>query len=266
MPESQKTALVTGGARGNGLAIARCLLQAGATVYVADIAADLPGIPYPLAGPTDLAQAEASLREVSPNAHVLRCDVRLGDQVDRAVSGIEEAAGAVDILVNNAGVLALNPVEKASDTEWDVQMDVIAKGAFLCARRVLPGMHRRGWGRVINVASVAGHRGIGMGVAYTAAKHALIGLTRALAMEVARQGITVNAVCPGTVPTPLIQGTAAALGKDYQEVLEQFTDRHLTGLPISPEDVAEAVVWLASNAAGRVNGASLFVDDGWHMH
>jgi 3-hydroxybutyrate dehydrogenase len=85
-------------------------------------------------------------------------------------------------------------------------------------------------------------------------------------MEVARQNITVNAVCPGTIPTPLIEGTATALNQSAQEALEQFTSRHLTGRPIAPEDVASAVAWLASDAAGRVNGASLFVDDGWHIH
>ena len=145
-------------------------------------------------------------------------------------------------------------------------MDVIAKGAFLCCRSALPGMAARGWGRVVKVASVAGHRGIGMGVAYTAAKHALVGLTRALAMEVARQNITVNAVCPGTVSTALIQGTGEALGMGGPQALEHFSERHLTGRPITPEDVAEAVAWLTSDAAARVNGSSLFVDDGWHIH
>ena len=266
MPEPQKTALVTGGARGNGLAIAKALLRAGYAVYVADIASDLPDIPYPLANQADLDGALAALREISPHAHALRCDVRSGEQVAKLIAEIESEQGCVDILVNNAGVLALNPITEVSDAEWDVQMDVIAKGAFLCARRALPGMNARGWGRVINVASIAGHRGIGMGVAYAAAKHALIGLTRALAMEVARQNITVNAVCPGTIPTPLIEGTATALNQSAQEALEQFTSRHLTGRPIAPEDVASAVAWLASDAAGRVNGASLFVDDGWHIH
>jgi NAD(P)-dependent dehydrogenase (short-subunit alcohol dehydrogenase family) len=266
MPESQKIALVTGGARGNGLAIAKALLQAGNLVYLADIATDLPGIPYSLASQADLDGAVAALREISPHVHALRCDVRSAEQVEQLYAGIESSAGGVDILVNNAGVLALNPIAEVSESEWDVQMDVIAKGAFHCARRALPSMNVRGWGRIINVASVAGHRGIGMGVAYTAAKHALIGLTRALAMEVARQNITVNAVCPGTTPTPLIEGTATALNKTAQEALEQFSSRHLTGRPIASEDIASAVVWLASDAAGRINGTSLFVDDGWHIH
>jgi NAD(P)-dependent dehydrogenase (short-subunit alcohol dehydrogenase family) len=186
--------------------------------------------------------------------------------VDAAVTAIEAEAGPVEILVNNAGVIVLNPLAAVTDAEWDVQLDVIVRGAFHCCRRVLPGMNARGWGRIVNIASVAGHRGIGTGVAYTAAKHALVGLTRALAMEVARQHITVNAVCPGTVPTDLLRGMGGTLDDDEAERLERYTARHLSGQPIAPEDVAAAVVWLASDAASRVNGTSLFVDDGWHAH
>lgn len=265
-PESPKIVLVTGAARGNGLAVADALVRTGATVYLADIGHDLPGIPYSLSDEQTLSDAVSALRRVHPRVHALQCDVRDAGQVERAISRIETAEGGLDILVNNAGVLALSPIESTSEEEWDVQMDVIAKGAFLCCRGVLAGMNARGWGRVVNVASVAGQRGIGLGAAYTAAKHALIGLTRALAMEVAPQNITVNAVCPGTAPTALISGTAKALGMSEEEALGRFSERHLTGRPIAPEDVAQAVVWLASDAAARINGACLFVDDGWHMH
>ncbi len=179
---------------------------------------------------------------------------------------IEAEAGGVDVLVNNAGVLVLNALPDIADAEWAVQLDTIVNGAFHCCRRVLPGMNAGGWGRIVNIASVAGHRGIGIGAAYTAAKHALVGLTRALAMEVARQNITVNAVCPGTVATELVRGMGGSLDMEEAEVLERFTTRHLSGQPVEPEDVAAAVVWLASDAAARVNGTSLFVDDGWHAH
>ena len=106
----------------------------------------------------------------------------------------------------------------------------------------------------------------GTGTAYTAAKHALVGLTRALAMEVAKQNVTVNAVCPGTAPTLLVRGTGQALGLTEAETVERFTQRHLSGQPVRSEDVASAVAWLASDEAARVNGSSLFVDDGWHAH
>ncbi len=261
-----KVALVTGAARGHGLAIARALAQGGARVYLADIATDLPAIPYRLSSPRDLDDAAAELRRLHGHAEALVCDVRDPAAVDRAVSAIERGSGPVDILVNNAGVMALRALPEVSEEEWDVQMDVIAKGAFLCCRRVLPGMNGRGWGRIVNVASVAGHRGLGTGVAYTAAKHALVGLTRALAMEVANQNITVNAVCPGTTPTDLVRGVGRAAGLAEHEALERFSARHLTGRPIRSEDIAAAVAWLASDAAARVNGASLFVDDGWHAH
>jgi NAD(P)-dependent dehydrogenase (short-subunit alcohol dehydrogenase family) len=269
MPDSAhspKVALVTGAARGNGLAIARALALAGNTVYLADIAADIPAIPYRLSSPQTLQDAAEALRREGLSVQALVCDVRRAADVERAVAAIEQAAGGVDILVNNAGVMVLQPLGEVSEEAWDAQMDVIAKGAFLCSRRVLGRMNQRGWGRIVNVASVAGHRGLGTGVAYAAAKHALVGLTRALAMEVANQNITVNAVCPGTVPTELVRAAGAAAGLAPEAALTQFTARHLTGRPIRPEDIAAAVLWLASDAAARVNGSSLFVDDGWHAH
>jgi NAD(P)-dependent dehydrogenase (short-subunit alcohol dehydrogenase family) len=264
--QKERVALVTGGARGNGFAIAKGLAVAGATLFLADVGHDLPGVPYSLSSERTLSEAVEALRAIHPRVYAVVCDVRSSRDVDAAITEIEAQAGGVDILVNNAGVIVLNALPAVSDAEWDVQMDVIVRGAFHCCRRALPGMNARSWGRIVNVASVAGHRGIGTGVAYTAAKHALVGLTRALAMEVARQHITVNAVCPGTVPTDLLRGMGGTLAADEAELLERFTARHLSGHPIAPEDVAAAVVWLASDAAARVNGTSLFVDDGWHAH
>jgi NAD(P)-dependent dehydrogenase (short-subunit alcohol dehydrogenase family) len=260
----KRTALVTGAARGHGLAIARAFASAGHTVYLADIGGDLPGVPYALATKADLEAAVAGLHTLPGKAHSLLCDVRDPRAVDAAVSRIEAEAGGVDILVNNAGVLILHPLAETSDAEWDVQLDVIAKGAFFCSRRVLPRMNTHGWGRIVNIASVAGHRGLGTGVAYTAAKHALIGLTRALAMEAARQHVTVNAVCPGTAATELVRGTGRAVGLSEPDTFERFGARHLSGELVRSEDVAAAVTWLASDAAARVTGSSLFVDDGWH--
>jgi 3-oxoacyl-[acyl-carrier protein] reductase len=262
-----RVVLVTGAARGHGLATARAFVRQGHTVYLADIGADIPGIPYPLSTRADLDAAVAELRsKPGTSAYGLLCDVRDADAVDRAVTRIEADSGGVDILVNNAGVLALRTLTETSGQEWDVHLDVIAKGAFHCCRRVLPGMNAKGWGRIVNVASIAGHRGLGTAVAYTAAKHALVGLTRALAMETARQHVTVNAVCPGTAATALVRGTGRALGLGEKEALERFSERHLSGEPLRSEDVAAAVCWLASDAAARVNGSSLFVDDGWHAH
>ncbi|MCH8843351.1 MAG: SDR family oxidoreductase [SAR324 cluster bacterium] len=265
-PGNRRVALVSGAARGNGLAIAEALARTGATVYLADIGHDLPEVPYPMSSAADLERAAEGLRDIHQRVHALQCDVRSPEDVAAAVRVVESEAGRLDILVNNAGVLVLNPVEKVSTAEWDVHMDVIVKGAFLLCQAALPGMNQRGWGRVINIASVAAHRGLGTGVAYTAAKHAMIGLTRALAMEVARQNVTVNAVCPGTTPTELVHGVGRTLDMSPEETLAIFSQRHLTQKPIAKEDVAAATVWLASDAAGRVNGTSLFVDDGWHCH
>jgi NAD(P)-dependent dehydrogenase (short-subunit alcohol dehydrogenase family) len=261
---TRRTALVTGAARGHGLAIAKAFVALGHAVYLLDIGADVAAVPYGLASRQDLDAAVAGLAGRPSSAAGLVCDVRDAAAVDRAVARIEAERGGVDILVNNAGVLVLHPLQDVSEAEWDAQLDTVAKGAFLCSRRVLPGMNARGWGRIVNIASVAGHRGLGTGVAYTAAKHAVVGLTRALAMETARQHITVNAVCPGTAATDLVRGTGSALGMNEAEAVERFTARHLSGTPVTSEDVAAAVCWLASDAAERVNGSSLFVDDGWH--
>lgn len=261
-----RVALVTGAARGNGLAIAEALAGAAHIVYLADIASQIREVPYALATPAELEQAAEALRESGAEAHAARCDVRDGAAVAALVQKIERDQGRLDILVNNAGVLVLHPLEQVSEAEWDLHLDVIAKGTFHASRASLPGMTRRGWGRIVNVASVAGERGLGTATAYTAAKHAVLGFTRALAMEVAKQGITVNAVCPGTVPTPLVHETGRILGLSPQDTIAQFSQRHLTQTPITPQDVAQAVLWLASDAAARINGAALFVDDGWHCH
>ena len=261
-----RVALVTGAARGNGLAIAKMLAQSGASVVCVDIAANLPGVPYDLSSAAQLEEAVAQITAINGQVLSQVCDVRDSTQVNSLLDRVNQAWGGVDILVNNAGLLILNPLSKASEQEWDLQMDTMAKGAFNLCRGVLPLMNDRGWGRIINIASVAGHRGLGTGVAYSAAKHAVIGLTRALAMEVARQNITVNAICPGTADTPLIQGTLQALGLEGEAGLNSLLSRHLSGRAVETQDVAHAVAFLASDAAARINGTSLFVDDGWHAH
>ncbi|HUJ75798.1 MAG TPA: SDR family oxidoreductase [bacterium] len=263
---SPKVALITGAARGNGLAIAQALGEAGCSLYLLDLPRPVPGVPYALSTPAELEAAVADLRRRFPRVQGLLGDVRVAGEVHAAVRQVEQAEGGVDILVNNAGLLVLHPIAQVSEAEWRLHLDVMATGAFLCCQRVLPQMNARGWGRIVNVASVAGQVGLGTGVAYTAAKHALVGLTRALAMEVARQHVTVNAVCPGSTATPLLAGTARALGLSEQQAAAQLLGRHLTGQPIQPQDVAAAVAWLASDAAARVNGTCLFVDDGWTAH
>ena len=262
----ERVAVVTGAARGNGKAIAKRLAQEGHTVYIADIAKNIPELPYALATEQELQATVEELRQDHVEVYPLVMDVRDASQVQTGFAEVERNHGQVGILVNNAGVLVLNPTPEVSEAEWQLQQDVIVKGAFLCARAVLPGMNTQKWGRIINVSSVAGHRAIGMGAAYTAAKHGLIGLTRALAMEVARQNVTVNAVCPGTVPTALTHSAGQLQGLEMGENFFGFSDRHMTGQTIQSEDVANAVAWLASEEAERVNGTSLFVDDGWHAH
>ncbi|HVK20824.1 MAG TPA: SDR family oxidoreductase [Actinokineospora sp.] len=186
------------------------------------------------------------------------CDVTSEDAVAAFFAGM-----AVDVLVNNAGIATSAPVSRTSVADWRSQMDVNALGAFLCTRAVLPGMAERGSGRIITVASVAGLAGSKYTSAYTASKHAAVGLTRAVAAEVAGSGVTANAVCPGFVRTDMtaetIRRIEARTGKDGEAALAAMSP---LGRLIEPEEVAFAVGFLAAPEAGAINGQTLVLDGG----
>jgi NAD(P)-dependent dehydrogenase (short-subunit alcohol dehydrogenase family) len=170
---------------------------------------------------------------------------------------------AVDVLVNNAGVSASAPVSKTSLEDWQRQLDVNATGAFLCTRAVLDGMLARGSGRIVNVASVASHVGARYLAGYAASKHAVLGLTRAVAAEVAGTGITCNAVCPAYVRSPMTDATIENIerrtGRDGERALVAMS---ALGRLVEPQEVAFAVKFFASPEAGAINGQSLIIDGG----
>jgi NAD(P)-dependent dehydrogenase (short-subunit alcohol dehydrogenase family) len=170
---------------------------------------------------------------------------------------------AVDVLVNNAGVSASAPVSKTSLEDWQRQLDVNATGAFLCTRAVLDGMLARGSGRIVNVASVASHVGARYVAGYAASKHAVLGLTRAVAAEVAGTGITCNAVCPAYVRSPMTDATIENIerrtGRDGERALVAMS---ALGRLVEPQEVAFAVKFFASPEAGAINGQSLIIDGG----
>lgn len=259
-----RVALITGAARGIGRAIAEALGRSGARVVLTDLRRPLRGLPYPSSSAAELAETTRKLRKQGLPARSFCCDVRSARAVERLFEQVEAHEGGVDILVNNAGISVLHPIAEISAAEWALHLDVIATGAFLCCRRAMPYMNANRWGRIVNVASVAGIRGLGTGVAYCAAKHALVGLTRALALEAAQQGVTVNAVCPGTVQTELLRHTGKLLGLAPQHAAKRLSERHMHGEPLKVEDVARAVVWLASADSAAVQGTTLSVDAGWH--
>jgi NAD(P)-dependent dehydrogenase (short-subunit alcohol dehydrogenase family) len=185
------------------------------------------------------------------------------DVTDEAA--VQRVLGAleVDVLVNNAGVSDSAPVLKTTLEQWRTQLDVNATGAFLCTRAVLDGMLRRGSGRIVNVASVAAHVGARYVAGYTASKHAVLGLTRAVASEVAGTGITANAVCPTYVRSPMTERTIARINRQTgRDGLSALTARTALGRLVEPAEVAFAVKFFAAPEAGAINGQSLIIDGG----
>ena len=246
-------ALITGGGRGIGAAVARALAAAGASVVVAArTGKEVEGV-------------AAALRAEGLVARAALCDVTSEESVALLARELE-VGGAPSVLVNNAGAAESAPLARTPLALWNRMLAANATGAFLCTRAFLPGMMERGWGRVVNVASVAGLRGERYISAYAASKHALVGLTRSLAAEVAGKGVTVNAVCPGYVDTSLTDNRWTRVGERTGRSREQAWAAVLAAAGqerlVRPEEVAWAVLSLCAEEAGGVNGTTLVVDGG----
>jgi NAD(P)-dependent dehydrogenase (short-subunit alcohol dehydrogenase family) len=236
-----KVAIVTGGARGNGLAIARCLAEEGADIAIADICENQATLPYDLS-----------------------TEATMNDAVESMVDKVLETFGKIDILVNNAGNSSMVAIAEMDEQTWDDVIDTQLKGTYLCCRYVLPHMIEQHSGNIVQISSVGGQRGFGMGGHYCAAKHGIIGLNKSIAMEVADHNIRSNVVCPGTVWTPMMQGIAAYFGMEGDEAKEQFFAGHMIKDPeVSPEDIGRAVRWLVTDEARCITGNMITVDGGW---
>ena len=245
-------AVVTGGGSGIGFAIAGALAQDGWLVTIMGRSA---------------ARLQAALGQLpAGRVHAGACDVTDADAVDAAFQAAAQQHGPVALLVNNAGGVATAPFAKLSLQDWRAAMDLNFFGTLNCIRAVLPGMTQAGWGRIVNVGSTAGLKGYGYVSAYVAAKHAVVGLTRALALEVAKSGVTVNALCPGYADTEIIAEAVATIqaktGRSAEEALATFTRTNPQGRLVKPQEVAGAVLWLASEAAAAVNGVALPIAGG----
>jgi 3-hydroxybutyrate dehydrogenase len=245
-----KHAFVTGGGRGIGRAVAAALADAGARVTV-------------------IGRTEASLRAAVAAGDAAGCavaDVTDVVEVKREVAAAEAARGPIAILVNNAGSVETGPFAKTDPSVFRTMWNVHLMGAVYATQAVLPGMIERGFGRIVNVASTSGLKGYAYVTAYCAAKHALVGLTRALAAETATRGVTVNAVCPGYADTELVRDSIERVvektGRARDDVLAEYTKHAPMGRLIKPEEVAAAVLYLCSPEAAAVTGTTLAVAGG----
>jgi 3-hydroxybutyrate dehydrogenase len=245
-------ALITGGGRGIGAAAGLALARAGAKVSLA------------ARNEAQVVQMAAEIRSEGLEAFAFRCDVTDERQVRDLVLSARDAMGRVDILVNNAGTAASNPLSRVTLAEWRHIMDVNATGTFLCTKAVYDRMAERRWGRVVNIASVAGLEGGRYITAYTAAKHAVVGFTKALAEESRGKGVTVNAVCPGYVDTPLTDETIARImhhtGKDRQGALDLLLAESGQSRLMRAHEVADAILALCREEAHGRNGEIVVLD------
>jgi 3-oxoacyl-[acyl-carrier protein] reductase len=238
-----RVAVVTGGSRGIGRAIAAALHGAGAKVAIFG---------------RDEAKATAAAGALGPAARGYRCDVAVADEVERALAAVERDLGPVDVLVNNAGFTKDNLLFRIGEDDWDAVLDVNLKGAFLLTKLAARGMIKRRWGRVVNIASVVGLIGNKGQANYAASKAGLIGFTKAVAKELASRNVLVNAVAPGYIDTELTRD----LPDDAKQILQAAIPLGRLG---TGADVAGAVLFLASDFASYITGQVLVVDGGMVM-
>ncbi len=253
-----KSALVTGSTSGIGLGIARALAEAGANVM-------LNGFGDPAA--IQRLQTEmAAETGVTVGHH--GADLADPAQIAAMVAEAERVLGSVDVLVNNAGIQFVANIEDFPDDKWNAVIAINLSAVFHGMKAAIPGMKRRGWGRIINIASAHGLVASGQKVAYVAAKHGVVGMTKVAAIETANSGITVNAICPGWVRTPLVErqleARAAETGISADEAGRRFlAEKQPMGQFTTPDQIGAMAVFLCSDAARTMTGTPLSIDGGW---
>ena len=242
-----KVALVTGGSKGLGRAMAQALAEAGADVALCS---------------RNLSEAEAAAQEIAGStrrkAVGFKADVTERESVAQLRQDCEAAFGQIDILLNNAGINIRKPTPELTDEDWDSVLDISVKGSFLCSQAFLPGMMERKWGRIVMLGSIMSFVSIPGRAAYSSAKAGVLGLTRALALESAPHGVTVNCLCPGPFETP---GNRVLMNDPAAH--QAFLSKIPLGRWGQPEELGGAIVFLCSPASAFVTGTTLTIDGGW---
>lgn len=251
-------ALVTGSVAGLGYAMARALAREGASITLNGLAA--PGVGE--------AAATALAAETGAKVAFDGADLAYVDRIEAMMAAAAARFGDIDIVVNNAVIRHFQPIEAFSAAQWDASLAVNLSAAFHAARLALPGMKRKGWGRIVNLASIYGARGAENRIDYVTTKTALIGMTRAIAIETARTGITCNAISPGTVPSPAILDRIAGIAREQgisedEAARAYIAVRHPTERFVALESVASLLLFLCGPAGQDITGAVLPIDGGW---
>ena len=243
---NNKVALITGGGRGIGRAIALTFAQHGARIAVAARTRE---------------QVESVAHEIGAQAIALTCDVSNAEDVSRMFADLNP-----DILVNNAGIAESATLINTTDELWQRHLAINLSGTFYCTRAALPSMLAKGWGRIINIASIAAKAGAPYIAAYAASKHGVLGLTRSVALEVAPSGVTVNAICPGYVDTEMVsrgvERITARTGRSPEEALDSLKRMSPQNRLVTPEEVAAVALLLASDEGRGITGQGINIDGG----